>query len=90
MYVAIHTEDGRVLKERKGKYYVINPTSPGEVIKLSGVDSMYLLDKPYNAKTAYPATLQTILSDCCIDCGINIGFRQFDKYNFNYIISVFL
>lgn len=82
MYVAIHTEDGRVLKERKGKYYVINPTSPGEVIKLSGVDSMYLLDKPYNAKTAYPATLQTILSDCCIDCGINIGFRQFDKYNF--------
>lgn len=82
MYVAIHTEDGRVLKERKGKYYVINPTSPGEVIKLSGVDSMHLLDKPYNAKTAYPATLQTILSDCCIDCGINIGFRQFDKYNF--------
>ena len=82
MYVAIHTEDGRILKERKGKYYVINPTSPGEVIKLSGVDSMYLLDKPYNAKTAYPATLQTILSDCCIDCGINIGFGQFDKYNF--------
>lgn len=82
MYVAIHTEDGRILKERKGKYYVINPTSPGEVIKLSGVDSMHLLDKPYNAKTAYPATLQTILSDCCIDCGINIGFRQFDKYNF--------
>lgn len=82
MYVAIHTEDGRVLKERKGKYYVINPTSPGEVIKLSGVDSMCLLDKTYNAKTAYPATLQTILSDCCIDCGINIGFRQFDKYNF--------
>ena len=82
MHVAVHTEDGRVLKERKGKYYVINPTSPGEVIKLSGVDSMYLLDKPYNAKTAYPATLQTILSDCCINCGINIGFRQFDKYNF--------
>lgn len=82
MYVAIEMEDGRVLKERKGKYYVINPTSPGDVIKLSGVDSMHLLDKPYDAKTAYPATLQSILSDCCLDCGINIGFGQFDKYNF--------
>lgn len=82
MYVAVEMEDGRVLKERKGKYYVINPTSPGDTIKLSGVDSMYLLDKPYNAKTTYPATLQSILSDCCLDCGINIGFGQFDKYNF--------
>lgn len=82
MYVSVTLEDGTVLKERKGKYYVINPTSPGDVINISGVDSMYLFDKPYNASTAYPATLQSILSDCCIDCGVNIGFRQFDNYNF--------
>ena len=62
MYVAVHTSDGRILKERKGKYYVINPTSPGDVIKISGVDSMYLFDKPYNTATGYPATLQSILS----------------------------
>lgn len=81
MYVAVEKEDGTVLKERKGKYYVINPTSPGDTIKLSGVDSMYLFDKPYNPKT-FPATLQTILADCCIDCGVNIGFGEFDNWNF--------
>lgn len=84
MYVAIEKEDGTVLKERKGKYYVINPTTPSDTIRLSGVDSMYLFDKPYNASTAFPATLQTILSDCCIDCGVNIGFGQFD--NWNYVV----
>lgn len=81
MYVAIEKEDGTVLKERKGKYYVINPTSPGDTIKLSGVDSMYLFDKPYEAKTAYPATLLTILSDCCLDCGVSIGFGEFNNWN---------
>lgn len=81
MYVAVELEDGRVLKERKGKYYVINPTSPGDTIKLSGVDSMCKFDKPYKAATAYPATLQSILSDCCIDCGVNIGFGEFEQWN---------
>lgn len=82
MYVAIEKEDGTVLKERKGKYYVINPTSPGDTIKLSGVDSMCLFDKPYNPKKAFPATLQSILADCCTDCGVNIGFGEFDNWNF--------
>lgn len=82
MYVAVEKEDGTVLKERKGKYYVINPVTPNDTIKLSGVDSMCLFDKPYNANTAFPATLQTILSDCCLDCGVNIGFGEFDNWNF--------
>lgn len=82
MYVAVEKEDGTVLKERKGKYYVINPTTPGDTIKLSGVDSMCLFDKPYNSKKAFPATLQSILADCCTDCGVNIGFGEFDNWNF--------
>lgn len=82
MYVATEKEDGTVLKERKGKYYTINPTTPGDTIKLSGADSMYLFDKPYKASTVFPATLQTILSDCCLDCGVNIGFGEFDNWNF--------
>lgn len=84
MYVATEKEDGTVLKERKGKYYVINPTTPSDTIRLSGVDSMYLFDRPYNARTVFPATLQTILSDCCIDCGVNISFGEFD--NWNYVV----
>ena len=82
MYVSVTLEDGTVLKERKGKYYVINPSSPGDVITLSGVDSMHLFDRSYNASTAYPTTLQVILAECCLDCGVNIGFGQFDNYNF--------
>lgn len=82
MYISVTLEDGTILKERKGKYYVINPTSPGDVITLSGVDSMHLFDKPYNANTVYPASLQSILSDCCLDCGVNIGFGQFENYDF--------
>lgn len=82
IYIAVKTDDDRILKERKGKYYVVNPISPGDVIKISGVDSMYLFDRPYNSTTGYPATLQSILSDCCVDCGVNIGFEQFDNWNF--------
>lgn len=82
IYIAVKTDDDRILKERKGKYYVVNPISPGDVIKISGVDSMYLFDRPYNPTTGYPATLQSILSDCCVDCGVNIGFEQFDNWNF--------
>ena len=82
MYVSVTLEDGTVLKERKGKYYVINPASTGEVINLQGVDSMHNFDRPYNASTHYPATLQEILTDCCLDCGVNIGFTQFENYNF--------
>lgn len=82
IYVATQIDDGRVLKVGKGKYCVVNPTSPGDTITLSGVDSMYLFDKPYKASTVFPATLQAILSDCCLDCGVNIGFSQFPNYNF--------
>lgn len=82
VYVSVTLEDGTILKERKGKYYVINPTSPGDVINISGVDSMHLFDKPYNSSSAFPTTLQIILSECCIKCGVNIGFGQFDNYDF--------
>lgn len=82
MYIAVEKADGTVLKERKGKYYVINPTTPGDTIKLSGVDSMYLFDKPFNSDLPFPATLQTLLSTCCTDCGVNIGFGQFANWNF--------
>lgn len=82
MYIAVEKADGTVLKERKGKYYVINPTTPGDIIKLSGVDSMYLFDKPFNSDLPFPATLQTLLSTCCTDCGVNIGFGHFNNWNF--------
>lgn len=82
LYVAMLLDDGTIEKIRKGKYYATVPQTPGDIIEITAVDDMYKLDRPYNAATSYPATLQSILSDCCLDCGIPIKFRQFDNYNF--------
>lgn len=86
LYVALMLDDGRIEKVRKGKYYATVPETPGNIIEISAVDDMYKLDRDYsNSRTIYPATLQTIISDACLDCGIPIGFRQFD--NMNYVVQ---
>lgn len=83
LYVAMLLDDGRIEKIRKGVFYTVVPETPGDIIEISAVDGMYMLDQDYSASTtSYPATLQTILSDACLDCGIPIGFRQFDNMNF--------
>lgn len=83
LYVAMQIDDGSVEKIRKGVYYTTVPETPGDVIELSSVDGMYRLDKDYaSSTTVYPATLQTIVSNACLDCGIPIGFAQFDKMGY--------
>lgn len=83
LYVALSLDDGTIEKIRKGVYYTTVPETPGDIIEISAVDGMYFFDKDYSASsTAYPATLQNILSDCCLDCGVPIGFKQFDNMDF--------
>lgn len=83
LYVALALDDGTVEKIRKGVYYTLVPESPGDIIEVSAVDGMYRLDKDYAASTTvYPATLQTILSEACGDCGIPVGFGRFDNMDF--------
>ncbi|MDE7183415.1 MAG: hypothetical protein K2O40_02845, partial [Lachnospiraceae bacterium] len=66
LYVAMLLDDGTVEKIRKGIYYTIVPETPGNIIEISAVDGMYRLDQDYSASTtAYPATLQAIISDAC-------------------------
>lgn len=81
MYCACLMDDSTVERVRKGKYYVTVPETPGDIICIDGVDSMYKFDKKYEP-IPYPATLHDILSGCCIDCGVEIGFTHFDNYNF--------
>ena len=86
LYVALLLDDGTIEKIRKGIYYATVPSTPGDIIEISAVDGMYQLDKDYSASsTIYPATLQTILTEICLDCGIPIGFRQFD--NMGYMVQ---
>lgn len=83
LYVALALDNGRVEKIRKGVYYTLVPQTPGDIIEISAVDGMYKLDRDYaDSATAYPATLRTILSDACNDCGIPVGFREFDNMDF--------
>ncbi|WP_342756730.1 hypothetical protein [Kineothrix sedimenti] len=83
LYVAMALENGTIEKVKKGKYYVNNPETPGDVISIDAVDSMVNFDKSYSdSNTSYPATLQVILADACIDCAVTSGFGQFNNYNF--------
>ena len=83
VYAALLMDDGTIEKIRKGVYYATVPSTRGEIIEISAVDGMFLLDRDYSfGTTSYPATLQTILTDACLDCGIPIGFRQFDNMSF--------
>lgn len=83
LYVGMLMDDGRIEKIRKGVYYSTVPETQGDIIQISAVDGMYRLDRDYAGSiTAYPASLQSIISDICLGCGIPIGFRQFDNMNF--------
>lgn len=83
LYVALLLDDSTIEKVRKGIYYATVPSTAGDIIEISAVDGMFKLDKDYSSSTTvYPATLQRILSDACLDCGIPIGFTQFDNMNF--------
>lgn len=82
IYVAMLMDDGTIEKIRKGVYYATVPETGGDIISISAVDGMFRLDRPYEATTAYPATLQSIITDICLDCNIPVGFRQFDNYTY--------
>lgn len=83
LYIAMLLDDGRIEKIRKGIYYATVPSTAGEIIEISAVDGMYKLDKDYSdSTTTYPATLQSIVSGICLDCGIPVGFTKFDNMNF--------
>lgn len=83
IYVAMAMDNGTIEKIRKGVYYATVPSTRGEIIEISAVDGMFLLDQDYSMNSlAYPATLQAIITNACLECGIPIGFRQFDNMNF--------
>lgn len=86
LYVAMRMDNGTIEKIRKGVFYATIPETGGDVIEISAVDGMYRLDRDYSeSSTPYPATIQRIISDACLDCGIPIGFTQFD--NMSYVVQ---
>lgn len=83
LYVAMQLDNGTIEKIRKGVFFTTVPETPGEIIQINAVDGMYRLDRDYSESTlTYPATLQQIITGACLDCGIPIGFTQFDNMSF--------
>lgn len=64
-------DGGTVEWLRKGTYGVEQPELYDSTIELQMLDNMRLFQVPYSdVRTAYPATLQTIVADVCAACGV--------------------
>lgn len=70
--------DNTVEVVNKGYYTVVDPATPGNVIQITAVDDMYKFDRTYDTNLSYPASVSTILTDCCVQCGVTVGFTTFD------------
>lgn len=67
-----------------GTFTVTTPTSHGSTIEIIGVDNMYLFDRSFDEcdlDFSTNPTLKTILNKCCADCGVAIGYTNFDNEN---------
>lgn len=63
---------------RKGTYWVEQPSSYGETIGLSCLDSMSKLDEDYaEVSTRYPATARTVALDIATKCGVTLANSNF-------------
>ena len=87
LYVCLpksHHYNGELVDEMIsiGTFTVTTPTSRGATIEITGVDNMYMFDKPFNECELDFDTnpsLITILNRCCSDCGVAIGYTTFDN-----------
>lgn len=71
---------------RLGVYEVDQPDAYAGTIALSALDNMSRLQVPYSkVSTAYPATLQAIVRDICLACGVTLETPAFD--NCSYLVS---
>lgn len=67
-----------------GVYYVEDYSYNGTTIQLTMLDGMSLFDKTYDpTNVSWPATLQTIVQQACIDCGVGYtSLGNFPNYGF--------
>ncbi len=74
--------DGKPELLEMGHYIVDEPVSPGISIALTAYDNIILLDKLYEPKIAYPATLASIVKDACSQCGVILESSQFPRSSY--------
>lgn len=78
--------DDKVEYVRLGKFHIDIANRLTNTIELKAIDSMILLDKPYDlSKLSYPATLYQIYTNICHIAQLPIGTQNFT--NMNYIVK---
>ena len=64
---------------RKGKYWIDQPDSYGEVFGFTALDATSLLDRPFSIvkNLVFPATLQEMVFNTCLKCHVGLATETF-------------
>lgn len=62
--------NGKIEYLPKGHFTVDEPAAYGSEIKLSLVDDMYKFSNDWQTELSYPATIFSIVTECCLKCGV--------------------
>lgn len=82
----VHWHDGKIIEwVPLGVYTVDEPHTVGSVVKIAALDNMEKLDRPYDSKLTYPATLANIALDVCNRHGLTLDTITFT--NSDYIAT---
>lgn len=78
--VGIKLADGTWEILQKGTYRIVSAKASELTINIKAYDSMLYLDRPYSESAlTYPASLQEIIQDACIDCGMAYDASTIDS-----------
>lgn len=71
-------------KYQTGTYTVDEATYTEASINLTMLDNMEQFDRPYSKSSlSYPATLQAIVQNLCLVCGVTLATTTFPHYSFS-------
>lgn len=80
LYLGMELDDTnppRLEKPKLGTYTVDEALYNGATITLNMLDNMEQFDRPYNTNLVYPATLDQIVRDACLKCGVTLNTYTF-------------
>ena len=67
--IGLKLSDGTWEMLRKGKFRVVKAREIERTVNVTAYDSMLFFDRPYSeSKLSYPATIQQIIQNACVDC----------------------
>lgn len=72
----------RIEAIKRGTYIVSKKPATASEISLSLLDKMHNADKTYDSNLSFPCTVKELLSECCQQCGINLGDAVFPNADF--------